>query len=134
MASPGFPPYFLKYENRTELEVDFGRPDHGDIPGVRFFPERNVTMNMINAKGPVGILRLGLGVAFLSTMLGCVGYVDGGYGGYVGPDVVVAPDPGVVFWGGGGGWDRGHDAHAFSHRGSVSRGIAHGGGGGVRRH
>ncbi|HEX3720026.1 MAG TPA: hypothetical protein VH595_18920 [Verrucomicrobiae bacterium] len=67
-------------------------------------------------------VKVGLGIALVAVFAGCVGYVDGGYddGG-----AVVVNGPG--FW--GGPWRGGRDVHAFSHRGSVSRGIAHGGGG-----
>ena len=68
-----------------------------------------------------------LGFALLSTLTGCVGYVDGGYGG-----AVVVPGPPDVFLF-GGGYDRGRDVHDYSHRGSESRAVAHGGGGGERK-
>lgn len=75
-------------------------------------------------------IKLGLGlvlVVILATSLpGCVGYVDGGYGGYDdggyydgGPDVYLF---------GGGGYGRGRDVHAYSQRGAASRGSAHVGG------
>ena len=41
-------------------------------------------------------IKLGLGIALLAALTGCVGYVDGGY--YGGP--VVVPGLGVYFWGG----------------------------------
>jgi len=63
-----------------------------------------------------------LGTVLMATLMGCVGYVDGGYGG----GVVVA-DPEVTVF--GGGFDRGRDVHAYSHRGGESRAVAHGGGG-----
>jgi hypothetical protein len=68
-------------------------------------------------------IKVGLGIALVAVFAGCVGYVDGGGGG-----AVVVDGPG--FW--GGPWRGGRDVHAFSHRGSVSRGFAHGGGGGRR--
>jgi len=71
-------------------------------------------------QGPV---KLALGLVLLTALTGCVGYVDGGYGGAV----VVAPEPDVVLF--GGGFDRGRDVRAYSHRGAESRGVAHGGGG-----
>ena len=64
-----------------------------------------------------------LGITLLAALTGCVGYVDGGYGG-----AVVAPGPDVVLF--GGGYDRGRDVHDYSHRGSESRAVAHPGGGG----
>jgi hypothetical protein len=68
------------------------------------------------------IIKVGLAAAMVAVLAGCVGYVDDGYDG--GGDVVVE-GPGI--W--SGRYYRGHDVHAFSHRGSVSRGFAHGGGG-----
>ena len=41
-------------------------------------------------------IKIGLGIALLAVLTGCVGYVDGGY--YGGP--VVVPGLGVYFWGG----------------------------------
>ena len=72
-----------------------------------------------------GRIMIGLGLALLGALMGCVGvgYVDGGYGG-----AVLVPEPNVYFW--GGGYERGHDVHAYSHRGFESRGVAHPGGGG----
>jgi len=43
----------------------------------------------------------------------------------------VAPAPDVFLF--GGGYDRGRDVHGYSQRGSESRAVAHGGGGGGRR-
>jgi hypothetical protein len=65
----------------------------------------------------------GLAIALSATFMGCVGYVDGGYGG--GAVVVGGPDVALF----GGGYDRGHDVHAYSQRGGASRTAAHGGGG-----
>jgi len=74
------------------------------------------------------IIGIGLEIALLAAMTGCVGGyvgVDGGYGGTV---VVPVVDPlfGVGFY------DRGGDARGYSHRGSASRAVAHPGGGGGR--
>ena len=41
-------------------------------------------------------IKLGLGIALLAALTGCVGFVDGGY--YGGP--VVVPGPIIYFWGG----------------------------------
>lgn len=73
------------------------------------------------------IIMLPLAMVLLMGSMGCVGYVDGGPG-------VVAVDTGPDFWY-GGGYDHGRDVHGYSHRGAVSRGVAHGGGhvGGGRR-
>ncbi len=85
---------------------------------------------MNKANGLADRIKLGLGVALLVALTGCVGYVDGGYGG----DVVVGGPVVVV----GGVWDAGFVgrdvAHGYSHRGAASRGAAHSGGrGGGRR-
>jgi hypothetical protein len=142
--------YFLAYENYTEKEnnirqLDFGgsqkpgcRPGqtgHQHAPGgisgasanFNFYHGRKAHMNKRNS--PVDRIKIGLAIAVLSSLTGgCVGYVDGGYGG----GVVVAPAPDVFLF--GGGYDRGHDVRGYSQRGSESRAAAHpGGGGGGRR-
>jgi len=87
---------------------------------------------MSTVNGLVDRIKIGLGIALVTIVTGCVGYVGGGYG-----DVVV-PAPDVYFWGGGyvgGDYERGRDVHAYSHRGSESRAVAHpswGGRGGRR--
>ena len=63
-------------------------------------------------------INIGLGIALLAALTGCVGYVDGGYGGEV-----VAPGPDVYFF--GGGYERGRDVREYSHRGYESRAVAH---------
>jgi hypothetical protein len=99
-----------------------------------FFREEMIRMNPPN--GSVNRIKIGLGIALLATLTGCVGWVDGG-GGYGG--VVVAPEPDFYFF--GGGYDRGRDVHGYSDRGSASRAAAHpsagghvGGGGGGGGH
>ena len=74
---------------------------------------------MNQANGSVDRIKIGLGIALLASLMGCVGYVDGGY--YGGP--VVVPGPNVYFW--GGDYDRGRDVHIYSHRGYESRAVAH---------
>ena len=74
---------------------------------------------MNQANGPVDRIKIGLGIALLASLTGCVGYVDGGY--YGGP--VVVPGPSVYFW--GGDYDRGRDVRVYSHRGYESRAVAH---------
>jgi hypothetical protein len=82
---------------------------------------------MNQANGPVDRIKIGLGIALgialLAALTGCVGFVDGGYGG-----MVVAPEPDFYFF--GGGYERGRDVHDYSHRGVVSRAAAHPSGGG----
>jgi len=70
--------------------------------------------------------KIALAVVLLTVLTGCVGVVGDG-GGYYGGDVVVGGPDVYLF---GGGYDRGRDVHAYSRRGSVSRGVAHPGGGG----
>ena len=74
---------------------------------------------MNHAKGPVDQIKIGLGIVLLAALTGCVGYVDGGY--YGGSAMVSGPD--VYFY--GGGYERGHDVRAYSHRGGESRAVAH---------
>jgi hypothetical protein len=73
---------------------------------------------MNKANGTVDRIKIVLGVVLLATLMGCVGYVDGGYNGAV---VVAEPDV-YVF---GGGYERGRDVHAYSQRGVQSRAVAH---------
>jgi glycogen phosphorylase len=47
---------------------------------------------MNKASGPVDRIKIGLGIALLAALTGCVGYVDGGYGG-----TVVVPGPDLFF-------------------------------------
>jgi len=72
----------------------------------------------------IDFLKVALGLVLLVGLTGCVGYVDGG-GGAV---VVAGPDTGFF----GYSYDRGRDVHDYSHRGAVSRGVVHGGGGVAR--
>jgi hypothetical protein len=78
---------------------------------------------MNKANHPLDRIKLGLEVALLATLMGCVGYVDGGYSG-----TVIVPGPDVYFY--GGGYERGRDVRVYSHRGHESREVAHHGGGG----
>ena len=86
------------------------------------FSEGNVRMKKPNAL--LDPIKIGFGIAVLAILSGCVGYVDGGYGGAV----VVAPPPGVVVF--DGGYERGRDVHVYSQRGVASRAVAHARGGG----
>ena len=90
------------------------------------FPDRPIEMGrMKRSRRPLAWTRIGLGIVLSATLMGCVGYVDGGYGG-----AVVVPGPDVVFL--GGGYERGRDVRGYSHRGAESRGAAHPSGGGAR--
>lgn len=73
---------------------------------------------MNNANGAVDRIKVGLGIGLLAALTGCIGYVDGGY-----VEPAIWPEPPVVFL--GGFYERGHDVHAYSHRGAESRAIAH---------
>ena len=73
---------------------------------------------MNKANGPIDRIKIGLGIALLAALTGCVGFVGGGYGG-----AVVVPEPDVYFW--GGDYDRGRDVHVYSQRGVTSRAVAH---------
>lgn len=87
-------------------------------------------IKMSKTNGPLDRIKTGLGIALLAAVMGCAAYVGGGYG-----DAVVVPEPDVYFWGGGyvgGGYERGRDVHAYSHRGSESRAVAHSRGSGDR--
>ena len=71
-------------------------------------------------------IQAGLGIALLTCLTGCVGYVDGGYdAGVVVPvPAVVVVGPEVGFY---GGYYHGRDERGFSHRGAESRGGGRGG-------
>jgi hypothetical protein len=73
---------------------------------------------MNKMKSPVNRIKTALGIALAAVLTGCVGYVDGGYGG-----AVIVPEPDVYVF--GGGYERGRDVHDFSRRGSESRAVAH---------
>jgi len=97
----------------------------GVLRAFNFFRERLTGMRQ--PKALVDRLKLGLAIAMLTALTGCLGVVGDG-GGYYGGGGWWEDDGG--WWGGGYGHDRGHDVHGFSARGAASRGAAHGGGGG----
>lgn len=84
---------------------------------------KNQFQNMINTLADR--IRIGLALAVLTTLTGCVGWVDGG-GGYVAE--VVAPEPDVYLF--GGSYERGRDVRDYSRRGAESHALAHPGNGG----
>ncbi len=89
---------------------------------LRFDFFREVRFRLKRRGGPVDRIMIGLGIALLTVSTGCVGWVDGGgYGG-----TVVVPGPEVSFFGGVS--ERGREVRDYSHRGAVSRGVAHPGG------
>jgi hypothetical protein len=78
------------------------------------------------------VQKMGLVIIFAVALTGCGAYV-GGYGDYGGYGGGYDGDDGggsdlFLF---GGNYDRGGDVHNYSHRGSVSRSAASGGGGHV---
>ena len=74
-------------------------------------------------KHAVHQIKIGIAMALLTTLVGCVGYVGGG-GGYDGGVIVPVPGPpDVVLF--GGGFERGRDVHEYSRRGGESRERAH---------
>jgi len=81
---------------------------------------------MSNANTLAGGIKICLGLALWATLAGCVGYVDGGGGG----GAVVVDGPGYIDGGFGGFYDEGRHVRGYSGRGSASRAVAHGGGGG----
>jgi hypothetical protein len=81
-----------------------------------------VRINIKAVNGSFNRIKFGLGVVLMTALSGCVGYVDGGYGG-----TVIVPGPDVYFW--GGDYDRGHAVREYSHRGFESRAVAHSSGG-----
>ena len=99
-----------------------------------FFREGKVRMNKLSH--PINRIKIGLGIvlvaALTGSLMGCAGYVGtgygGGYGDYGGYDSYYDGGPDVYLF--GGNYDRGRDVQSYSHRGSVSRGMAHAGGGG----
>ena len=74
-------------------------------------------------------LRLLVVVTTIGCLTGCIGYADGGYGGY-GDYGGYDDGPGPDLYLFGGDYGRGRDVQAYSHRGSMSRSMAHAGGGG----
>lgn len=93
-------------------------------PIVAFTKTGDGRVPMHKPNSAVDLIKVGLGIALLAAVTGCVGYVDGGYGA----TVVVPGPPDVVFYG-GPYYERGRDVHEYSHRGFESRAVAHPGGG-----
>jgi hypothetical protein len=93
--------------------------------------ERVSTIHQVKCSASGVRICLGLWVVMTSIgcLTGCVGYADGGYGGY-GDYGGYDDGPGPDLYLFGGDYGRGRDVHSFSHRGSMSRSMAHAGGGG----
>jgi hypothetical protein len=100
------------------LEHYGAKPTTFSVVAMTTTGEGKVPMNP--ALGPGDRIKIGLILALLTTLIGCVGvgYVDRGYS-----DTVVVPGPDIYVF--GGGYERGRDVHAYSHRGVVSRAVAH---------
>jgi hypothetical protein len=97
-------------------------------PIVAFTKTGDGRVTMHKPNSAVDLIKMGLGIALLAAVTGCVGYVGGGYGA-----AVVVPGPPDVFFYGGPYYERGRDVHEYSHRGFESRAVAHPGGGGHER-
>ena len=82
------------------------------------FREWKIRLNPRN--GPITGIKIGLGMALVAALSGCVGWVDGG-GGYGG--AVVVPGPDIYLF--GGGYERGRDVREYSHRGFQSHATMH---------
>jgi len=100
-----------------------GKARAGALRTFHLFREKLAGMNQTLALADR--IKIGLAIAMLATLTGCIGVAGGGgwWGG--------------GWWGGDGGWwggrDRGQDVRGFSARGAASRAAAHGGGHGGRR-
>lgn len=106
----------MKIKQKTELT--FGS---FTMAPCRLSLARRNKMNVLGDR-----IKIGLAVAMVTALTGCVGFV--GDGGDYGGGGWWWDDGG--WWGGGGrGYDRGHDVHGYSARGAASRAAAHGGGG-----
>ena len=66
-------------------------------------------------------IKIGLVIGLLLGLTGCAGYWGEGY--YGNTMMVSGPEPDMFLF--GGNYDRGRDAHNYSHRGSESRRAAH---------
>ena len=77
---------------------------------------------MNKSSTPIDRIKIGLGIVLLAAFTGCVGFLDGGYGG------PVYPGNDVYFYDGYS--ERGPDVYRYSHRGHESHESAHHGGGG----
>ncbi len=90
---------------------------------IRSAGERAWNFSRTPAAKQLGRFKGRLGIVLVTFLVGCVGYVEGGYGGgYRGG------------WWGGPVYEPRVDVHVFSARGSSSRGAAHGDHDGGRRH
>jgi hypothetical protein len=114
-----YPAWLARLARKPVRSSSIARPV--TLRTFHFFRERMAGINQTKTLG--GRIKIGLAIAMLTALTGCVGVVADGGGGWWGGG----------WWGGDGGWwgggDRGRDVHGFSARGAASRGVAHGGGG-----
>ncbi|MHB8523238.1 MAG: hypothetical protein ACYDH9_21135 [Limisphaerales bacterium] len=87
-----------------------------------FFPKGRIRLNQTN--GLVDRIKIGLGMAMLAALTGCLGWTDEGgvYGG-----MMMTPEPDYYLFGSDYGWGR--DAYGYGYRGFESRRQGHFGGG-----
>ncbi len=113
-----YPAWLARLARKPVQSASTARP--ATLRTFHFFRQRMAGMNP--AKALADRIKLGLAIAMVATLTGCIGVVGGGGGWW-----------GGGWWGGDGGWwgggDRGHDVRGFSARGAASRAVAHGGGG-----
>jgi hypothetical protein len=118
LITAAYPAWLAHRKRKPVRDVNTARPVV--LRAFYFFRERMAGVNL--TKVLVERIKIGLAIAMLTALTGCVGFVDGGGGdgggGWRGGPVFV-----------GGGYDRGHDVRSYSARGAESRGVAHGGGG-----
>ena len=74
---------------------------------------------MNKAKNLLGQIKIGLVIGLLTVLMGCAGYMGGGYYGRT----VVMSEPDEYLF--GGEYYYGRDAYHYSHRGAESRGAVH---------
>ena len=96
------------------------RPAPGGMAGAAPFFDffRAAKIRLSPATRPADLIKLGLGLALLSVLMGCVGYVGGRYRGRV-----LVPGPEVYIF--GGYYERGREVRDYSHRGYESRVLVH---------
>jgi len=123
LVTAAYPAWLARLAGKPPRSANQARPAVLRI----FHSFRESTAGMNPIKVLADQLKIGLAIAMLAALTGCIGVVGGG-GGYVGGGGWWWDDGG--WWGGGHGYDRGHDVRGFSTRGAASRGAAHGGGGG----
>lgn len=120
LITAAYPAWLARRSRRPVRNADVAPAAAGRV--FYFFRERMAAVD--KTKALVDRIKIGLAIAVLMALTGCVAWVGGGYGGggWWGDD--------GGWWGGGRGDDRGRDVHGYSERGAASRAAAHGEGGG----